>query len=476
MARLPTPGSDENNWGSILNDYLLVEHTSAGVLKRAAQIQAVADTAATAQATANAAVPQGNVGAPSGVAELDGSGLLPANRLPANAIIKSASLSDGGKAIDAYTGQPLAVGTGDIVAASDNTFAGSNTFNGTGQMKGYMTFGNPGSLASSRNPWKSSQIMLASTSGVDHVAHLQQAVFAGDWSADAGTDPGFGWGLNVYSTTGQTAGDANGMNTLYGGLIEAAIRAPAGTTVTSAIGLMSDVSFSQSLAAATVGTMTSMYVNRPRRKDGATAGTVTGTAYGLRVSKVAAVDTGAANGYSVYVEGGISVLNGATKAAALDPAEVPLTVLAPANPTATRMLALQRYDGTDLGGFTTSGQLIGVSSISAYNGTSNQVALGVYNDGSNHPSIQLGSPSDTWIARGGAGILLIPDGHKIKAGATNTNGLMIGTTATEKLGFWGTAAVVQPTLTYSRTGESTAAAALRVALSASGIVKDSTTA
>lgn len=33
MARLPTPGSDEGSWGTILNDYLTVAHDSSGALK-----------------------------------------------------------------------------------------------------------------------------------------------------------------------------------------------------------------------------------------------------------------------------------------------------------------------------------------------------------------------------------------------------------------------------------------------------------
>jgi hypothetical protein len=48
MARLPTPGGDENNWGNILNDYLAVEHNADGTLKKAADIasaKAKADTA-----------------------------------------------------------------------------------------------------------------------------------------------------------------------------------------------------------------------------------------------------------------------------------------------------------------------------------------------------------------------------------------------------------------------------------------------
>lgn len=36
MARLPTPGGDDNNWGNILNDFLQVSHDSDGTLKTSA--------------------------------------------------------------------------------------------------------------------------------------------------------------------------------------------------------------------------------------------------------------------------------------------------------------------------------------------------------------------------------------------------------------------------------------------------------
>ncbi len=48
MARLPSPGGDNNAWGGILNEYLAVEHNSDGTLKKAADIasaKAKADTA-----------------------------------------------------------------------------------------------------------------------------------------------------------------------------------------------------------------------------------------------------------------------------------------------------------------------------------------------------------------------------------------------------------------------------------------------
>lgn len=43
MARLPIPGSDTNSWGSILNDFLNVEHNSDGTLKTSGSLASKAD-------------------------------------------------------------------------------------------------------------------------------------------------------------------------------------------------------------------------------------------------------------------------------------------------------------------------------------------------------------------------------------------------------------------------------------------------
>ena len=61
MARLPAPGGDDNTWGTVLNDFLQVEHNPDGTLKKAAQItaaQAAADDAQDDAATALQAVQQ----------------------------------------------------------------------------------------------------------------------------------------------------------------------------------------------------------------------------------------------------------------------------------------------------------------------------------------------------------------------------------------------------------------------------------
>jgi hypothetical protein len=46
MARLPTPGGDNNSWGDILNDFLSVEHNTDGSLKTSGTIATKADDSA----------------------------------------------------------------------------------------------------------------------------------------------------------------------------------------------------------------------------------------------------------------------------------------------------------------------------------------------------------------------------------------------------------------------------------------------
>ncbi|HEU4715541.1 MAG TPA: glycosyl hydrolase family 28-related protein [Candidatus Saccharimonadales bacterium] len=53
MARLPIPGNDDGTWGSILNDYLSVEHNTDGTLKRGDDIDTALSTATAAQSAAD---------------------------------------------------------------------------------------------------------------------------------------------------------------------------------------------------------------------------------------------------------------------------------------------------------------------------------------------------------------------------------------------------------------------------------------
>jgi hypothetical protein len=71
MTRLPVPGSDQGQWGQILNDFLLEEHNADGTLKKSALITGAEQTA--------------NKGQPNGYAPLDSSSKVPAINLPAAA-------------------------------------------------------------------------------------------------------------------------------------------------------------------------------------------------------------------------------------------------------------------------------------------------------------------------------------------------------------------------------------------------------
>jgi hypothetical protein len=54
MTRLPNPGSDNGTWGTILNDFLAVEHNNDGTLKKAVAITQAQSDASTALSTAQA--------------------------------------------------------------------------------------------------------------------------------------------------------------------------------------------------------------------------------------------------------------------------------------------------------------------------------------------------------------------------------------------------------------------------------------
>jgi hypothetical protein len=67
MSRLPIPGSDNNIWGNVLNDFLTVEHNSDGTLKKANTI--------------NNAEQITSKGVAGGYASLDGAGVVPVAQL-----------------------------------------------------------------------------------------------------------------------------------------------------------------------------------------------------------------------------------------------------------------------------------------------------------------------------------------------------------------------------------------------------------
>jgi hypothetical protein len=413
MTRLPTPGSDNGQWGQVLNDFLSVEHNTDGTLKQTTDIQQAATAAQAAQATADAAIPSSQKGVANGVADLDGSGKVSIARIP------------------------------DSVAkvTEPNTFTADQTVNAKAQFLGRVRFGD--TADNPRIRVKSSQGLTSGIAGStsDHVAHLFQTIISGSWDPSTdpgGIDPGFGWGTNFYTTTGTAAGDADGAVALYGGLLEFAVRAPAGSEIGTVIGLQGEASFASATAGATVTDMRSLYARAPRRKDGATAGTAT-TAYALYVDKTVAADIGATTAYSLYVKGGNNQINGVTSVISDEITSVPLTVKAYPSSTA-RVQQWQNGGGADLGGVSYLGGLNMASAITAYNGGGGlQASLLAYNDGGNKGSLTIGT--DTVLYRVSAGVWGLPDGHKIKAGSST--GLTIGTGAGEKIGFFGATPVAR---------------------------------
>lgn len=86
MARLPVPGQDVGTWGTVLNDYLAVEHNTDGSLKKGAQINQASTDASEAKTIANNAasavagkLDASLIGAANGLASLNSSGLLSQN-------------------------------------------------------------------------------------------------------------------------------------------------------------------------------------------------------------------------------------------------------------------------------------------------------------------------------------------------------------------------------------------------------------
>lgn len=128
MARLPLPGSDNGTWGSILNDFLSVEHNGDGSLKKSTDITAAQQAADTAHSLILAH--SGDTGNPHGVtkaqvglsnvtddaqlklADLDTSATLAANsdtKIPSQRAVKSyvdaVAISGGAvQSVNGYTG------------------------------------------------------------------------------------------------------------------------------------------------------------------------------------------------------------------------------------------------------------------------------------------------------------------------------------------------------------------------------------
>lgn len=92
MARLPIPGSDQGQWGEILNDYLNVAHNIDGSLKEIT----IPSGSITPSMLSQPYVPTSQIAAVNGVASLDGTGKVPSAQLPAATAPPDASASEKG--------------------------------------------------------------------------------------------------------------------------------------------------------------------------------------------------------------------------------------------------------------------------------------------------------------------------------------------------------------------------------------------
>ena len=170
MTRLPNPGSDDNTWGDILNDFLQVEHNSDGTLKKAGDISSAAANASAALSaaqaaltTANSAQPASAKGQPSGYASLDNTGKVPASQLP--------SMSSGGAVTSVNTR------TGDVTGlaeASDLAAHTSNISNPHGVTKTQVGLANVDNTADTDKP-----VSSATQTALDLKAPLANPIFTG---------------------------------------------------------------------------------------------------------------------------------------------------------------------------------------------------------------------------------------------------------------------------------------------------------
>jgi hypothetical protein len=124
----------------------------------------------------------------------------------------------------------------------------------------------------------------------------------------------------------------------------------------------------------------------------------------------------------------------------------------------------------------------GVPAVQHIDGTSTAPGM-TFAAESNTGFYRIAAGQVQFVSQGALGVRLMPTGLLMRDATAialidpgTTNGTRIGGGATAKLGFWGATPVVRPSLTYSRTGETTAEAQLRAALVAAGLVTDSTTA
>jgi len=95
VARLPVPGSDNGQWGDILNSFLDVSHNLDGTLNTTAVNAAITPGLITATQLNDVYIKTGDKGQPSGVASLDVTGKVPSSQLPTGSTPDATTTSKG---------------------------------------------------------------------------------------------------------------------------------------------------------------------------------------------------------------------------------------------------------------------------------------------------------------------------------------------------------------------------------------------
>lgn len=130
--------------------------------------------------------------------------------------------------------------------------------------------------------------------------------FTGDFTGIGGTDPGFVWGVNVFTQIGPGAPDGDGLVEATAMLVEMALTTPS-AAITTVRAFHVDAGFFGAGAGGAVTTFEAMRVSPPRRKEGAIAGTATNT-YGIFVEAPSAIGT--SGNFAIFTAGGPSRFTG----------------------------------------------------------------------------------------------------------------------------------------------------------------------
>lgn len=376
---------------------------------------------------------------------------------------------------------------------------------GNKKFSGLVVFGNnPGLLAADpRQPFQVNNVIDGSTLdgttfGSDKVGFVLDVTFKGGFSAEAGfgvADPAFLFGADDFIITGTAAGDLAGISDLFARISEAHLRTPAASlahltgiqgqaNVDAAATISGGAYAVKGIAAvtvtgATVGDLFSVYAQAPTVAGGSTvtraralfadgmsqftgdlanssgSGAPSKGAY-LGIAGSGAVGLELSNGvnsdnFSIsndqggnvsFALAGTAVLATISKTGKIG---TPGSVSAGTSATGTNVAATPNAQGAAKGAYLgrNSGGTVGVELA---DGTT---SFRLANDSAGSIVLEKSGVAvlGKWNGSGDyttTGHVSVADGKDIIAGATN--GLRVGTASTQKLGFYGAAPIVRPTL------------------------------